>query len=246
MSTRAPIADDPIQPVLASFPPGAEDSLNRMMLSSALAAILRGRFCDILLRDRDAMTFTENQVLYELGNTERTLWFIRSGVVKVGTIIDDGRELIYDVRKDGGVVGELTALDSVRKDRAVAVERTQAIPVKFDDVIAMLESHPDLLRDLIGVFCGALADAYDQVIRLAGKDVMERLRKVLKALADKLGEARGEFVEIAAYLTQEELAQMVAARRERVSTALNLLRQRGVVHYSPRGRLVVDVRALTN
>lgn len=57
-----------------------------------------------------------DQVLYELGGTERTLWFIRTGVVKVGTIIEDGRELIFDVRKDGGVVGELSALDSVRND----------------------------------------------------------------------------------------------------------------------------------
>lgn len=223
-----------------------EDSLSRVMLSPALAAILRGHFCGILLKGRDALTFAENQVLYELGGTERTLWFIRTGVVKVGTITDDGRELIYDVRTDGGVVGELSALDSVRKDRAVAVERTEAIPVKFDEVIATLASHPDLLRDLVGLFCGALADAYDLVTRLASEDVMHRLRKVLKALADKLGEARGELVEIAAYFTQEELAQMVVARRERVSTALNLLRQRGIVQYSPRGRLIVDVHALMN
>jgi CRP-like cAMP-binding protein len=71
------------------------------------------------------------------------------------------------------------------------------------------------------------------------------LVKTLRSLASKLGEAQGELIEIATYLTQDELAQMVMARRERVSTALNLLRQRGVVHYSPRGRLRVDMRALT-
>jgi hypothetical protein len=37
---------------------------------------------------------------------------------------------------------------------------------------------------------------------------------------------------------------MVAARRERVSTALNLLRRQGMVHYSTRGHLMLDVRAL--
>jgi hypothetical protein len=37
---------------------------------------------------------------------------------------------------------------------------------------------------------------------------------------------------------------MVMARRERVSTVLNILRQRGVVQYSPRGRLRVDLRLL--
>jgi CRP/FNR family transcriptional regulator, cyclic AMP receptor protein len=223
-----------------------EDSLSLVTLSSALVPMLRGRFCDTLLKDRVALTFEDGQILYDVGETERTLWFIRTGVVKVGSVIDDGRELIYDVRKDGDVVGELSLLFSMRRDRAVAVERTEAIAVQFDEVIAVLAAHPDLLRDLIGVFCGALADAYDQVTRLAVKDVMHRLRKVLKTLVDKLGEARGELVEIAAYLTQEELAQMVVARRERVSTALNVLRQGGVVQYSPRGRLIVDVHALMN
>ena len=74
---------------------------------------------------------------------------------------------------------------------------------------------------------------------------MHRLRKTLRSLADKLGATDGEFVEIGTYLTQDELAQMVKARRERVSTALNILRQSGVVQYSPRGRLRVDMRALT-
>jgi CRP/FNR family transcriptional regulator, cyclic AMP receptor protein len=223
-----------------------EDSLSLVTVSSALVPMLRGRFCDTLLKDRAVLTFEDGQVLYDVDETERTLWFIRTGVVKVGSILDDGRELIYDVRKDGDVVGELSLLFSARKDRAVAVERTQATPAPFDEVIAVLSAHPDLLRDLIGVFCGALADAYDQVTRLAVKDVMHRLRNVLKTLAEKLGEARGDLVEIAAYLTQEELAQMVVARRERVSTALNVLRQGGVVQYSPRGRLIVDVNALSN
>jgi CRP-like cAMP-binding protein len=108
-----------------------------------------------------------------------------------------------------------------------------------------LASHPAALQDLVGVFGEALADAYDQLNSLANDDLMQRLEKTLRSLATKLGEAHGELIEIATYLTQDELAQMVMARRERVSTALNILRQRGVVQYSPRGRLRVDMRALT-
>jgi CRP-like cAMP-binding protein len=66
----------------------------------------------------------------------------------------------------------------------------------------------------------------------------------LKILAHKLGRPSGNRVEIAAYLTQEELSQMVVARRERVSTALNSLRRRGILQYSPRGHLLLDMRAL--
>ena len=101
-------------------------------LASALAGIFRGRFCDILLRDRVALPFAEGAVIYDLGATQRALWFVRRGVVKVGTITADGREIIYDVRKDGDVVGELCAFEPVRRDRAVVVEQADLVSVPLD------------------------------------------------------------------------------------------------------------------
>jgi CRP-like cAMP-binding protein len=202
-------------------------------LSAALVPIFRGRFCDVLLPNRAIRTFNEDRALYELGDREQTFFFVRHGVVKVGTITDDGREIIYGIRKDGDVVGELCVVEPVRRDRAVVVERTQAIAIPFDEVVEVLAKHPTLL-----------SEAYDQVNRLAVDDVMYRLVDVLKTLACKFGRPSGELVEIATYLTEEELAQMAVARRERVSTALNSLRRRGIAKYSARGHLLLDMRAL--
>lgn len=228
-------------------PPAAPAApLRDAALASALAGIFRGRFCDILLRDRVAQAFAEGTVIYDLGETQRALWFVRRGVVKVGTITSDGREIIYDVRKDGDVVGELCAFEPVRRDRAVVVEQADLVSVPLDAALDALARHPAALQDLVEVFGGALAEAYDQLSSVAHDDLMRRVVKTLRSLANKLGEARGELVEIGTYLTQDELAQMVMARRERVSTALNVLRQRGVVQYSPRGRLRVDLRALAD
>lgn len=214
------------------------------VFSSALVPTFRGRFCDILLPNLAARTFAEDEVIYELGDKERIFFFIRHGVVKTGTITDHGHEIIYGLRKDGDVVGELCALESVRRDRAVAVERTEAVPVAFDELVNALVKLPALFRDFVGIFCSALFEAYDQVNRLAVNDVMYRLVNVFKTLVNKFGHPLGGLVEIATYLTQEELSQMVAARRERVSTALNSLRRRGIVQYSPRGHLLLDMRAL--
>jgi CRP/FNR family transcriptional regulator len=226
---------------MSALPAAPLGSLTLAALSIALAGVFRGRFCDILLRDRVAAPFAEDAVVYDLGETQRALFFVRSGVVKVGTITADGREIIYDVRKEGDVVGELCAFEPVRRDRAVVIERADLVSVTFHDAMDALSQHPAALQDFVEVFGGALAEAYDQLNSLANDDVMQRLVKTLRSLATKLG----ELIEIAAYLTQDELAQMVVARRERVSTALNILRQRGAVQYSPRGRLRVDMRALT-
>jgi hypothetical protein len=107
-----------------------------------------------------------------------------------------------------------------------------------------LSRHPALLRSFVEVLAGALAEAYDQLHRLADDNVMERLIKVLKTLAAKLGRPSGRLTEIDAYLTQKELSEMVVARRERTSTALNSLRRHGIAQYSSRGHLLIDMPAL--
>lgn len=213
-------------------------------VSSALATVFRGGLCEILLSTRTPRTFERHAIIYDLGQTDRTLFFIRRGLVKIGTITEEGREIIYDIRADGDVVGELCALDVPRRDRAVAVETTAAIVVGFEEVVATLAGSALLLTAFITALSSVLADAYEQLNRLARGDVTHSLIAVLKALARKLGRPSGALVEIDAYLTQEELAQMVVARRERVSTALNALRREGAVHYSDAGHLLLDLGAL--
>jgi CRP-like cAMP-binding protein len=221
------------------------DAANRIAsLSSALVSIFRGKFCGILLTARTATTFDPKHVIYELGDKERLLYFVQRGVVKVGTVTDGGREIIYDLRKDGDVVGELCCLGSPRWDRAVAVERTEAIAVSFNEAMESLAKHPAVLREFVDMFSRALSEAYDQVNRLAADNVEQGLVEVLKKLGHKFGHPAGELVEIPVYLTQEELSQMVVARRERVSTALNSLRRSGVAAYSPRGHLLLNMQAL--
>jgi CRP/FNR family cyclic AMP-dependent transcriptional regulator len=236
-----------VQPAAKSeleLPIGFDDSFSQAAVSTALASVFRGKFCDAILPNRKTITFKKEEVIYDVGDKERTLFFLQDGIVKVGTITSDGHELIYDVRKGGDVVGELCASEMRRPDRAVALEQTQAIPVPFQDVMEVVRKQPDLLARLVDVFCRALNEAYAQVNALAVDDTVHRLGKVLLKLAVKIGRGAGPQVEIPTYLTQEEIAQMVAARRERISTALNFLRRRGMLEYTNQGHLVLNVKAL--
>ena len=224
-----------------------DDPLARQAaVSTALMFVFRGKFCDVILPGRKPTTFDKHDSIYEVGDDVRTLFFLQSGFAKVGTMNLDGREVIYDVRKAGDVVGELCAYEPARLDRAVALERTDAIGVPFEEIMEVLLKSPGLVAMLIEVFCRALKEAYGQVNTLAMDDTVRRLAKVLMGLATKLGRRSGSLVEIPTYLTQEEIAQMVAARREGVSTALNCLRRQGMVHYTNRGHLALDVGALEN
>ena len=216
------------------------------LLSSPLSTVFRGKLCDVVLRDRSVVTFDKNQALYDVGDDNRTLFFILTGFVKIGTITEEGSELIYDVRKAGDIVGELCASEHIRKDRAVALERTEIIVVPFDEILEIVQNDKDLLRQILSLFSNSLSDAYDTMNSLAFSDTVHRLVRVLLKLGSQLGRSTRHGIEISTYLTQEEIAQMVAVRRERVSTAMNFLRRRGMVNYSHRGNLVLNLEALKN
>jgi CRP/FNR family cyclic AMP-dependent transcriptional regulator len=226
------------------LPLDLDDSLSQAAVSTALISVFRGKFCDAILPNRKTTTFKKGAVIYDVGDSERTFFFLQAGFVKVGTITSDGHELIYDVRKGGDVVGELCASEPRRPDRAVALEQTDAIPVPFQEVMEVVRRQPDLLARLVDVFCRALSEANAQVNTLAVDDTLNRLVKVLLKLAAKVGQRSGPMVEIPTYLTQEEISQMVAVRRERISTALNFLRRRTMIEYTNHGHLVLNVKAL--
>lgn len=226
------------------MPPIAVPEGRHAPLSTALSTIFRGKLCDAVLRDRAVTTFEKDQVVYEAEDGSRTFFFIRSGFVKIGTVTEDGHELIYDVRKGGDLVGELCASEYPRQDRAVALERTDIVAVPLEDVLAIVRQDEGMLRQLVQSFCKSLSDAYDQLNSVAFGDTVHRLARVLVRLGSQLGRQVGQGIEISTYLTQEDIAQMVAVRRERVSTAMNFLRSRGMVGYSRGGYIVVDLRAL--
>jgi CRP-like cAMP-binding protein len=115
------------------------------------------------LRNRNAKTFEKDQVIYDAGDENQTFFFLQKGFVKVGSITEDGHELIYDVRKAGDIVGELCATGQQRRDRAVALERTEVIAVPLDEILEIVQTNRHLLQELVQMFCGSLSDAYDQL-----------------------------------------------------------------------------------
>ena len=116
--------------------------------------------------------------------------------------------------------------------------------VAFDEVLATVQQDRALLDQLLQALCASLSDAYDQLNSVAFGGTVDRVVKLLRKLGSDLGRRSGDWVEIPTYLTQEEIAQMIAVRRERVSLAMNVLRDKGLVQYSRRGTLVLDPDAL--
>ncbi|KQZ79070.1 hypothetical protein ASD64_11950 [Mesorhizobium sp. Root157] len=209
-------------------------------ISNALCTAFGQGSCTEFLSSRRLTSFRKNDVIYNVGDHDRVFFFIKSGFVKVGATTSSGSDVIYDLRRSGDVVGELCLTETERPDWAIALEKVETVAVPLYEIRQILAAKPAMMAAMIDVFGHTLKDAYGQINTLAADGTVRRLANVLSVLARKVGRQAGPMVEIPIYLTQEEIAQMVVARRERISTALNTLRRNGVVQYTTRGLLMVD------
>jgi len=210
---------------------------------AVLSTLFRGRLCEQLAQ-RPARRLAIGHSCYLVGDPARSVFLVRAGLVKTSVLAQSGDELILRLHKPGEVFGELCFCTGKRHEQAVALEASEVVEIPFDDLIGRLRTDAQTLFDFLSIVCDRLAEAYERLQSMSLDLTEERLVRTLLKLADELGQSAPDGLAIGHYIKQQDLAQIVAARREVVSTLLNQLRQRGLVSYHRKGRIRLNPGSL--
>jgi CRP/FNR family cyclic AMP-dependent transcriptional regulator len=101
------------------------------------------------------------------------------------------------------------------------------------------KSAPRLIGNLSRILAQRLRRTNEQLLALATLDVTGRVARQLLLLAEAYGQQEGDGIHIHLRLTQENLAQIVGASRERVNQALRQLKLQGILAVRDQHRLVL-------
>lgn len=238
-----PARRDPVHAAALSSPSRMPLRFGRHDRCVALSGLLRGKLCEHLT-GRPARRVAAGEFLYFTGEPARSIYFLRRGLVKTSRVAPDGRELILQLHRPGEIFGELCFCTGEHREQAAALEPSDVVGVLRDELLAHLLRNPEMMLDLVALTCERLADARAQLESVSFEAAMPRLARTLLRMADPSGEAAPGGEPIAHYITQEDLAQIIAARREVVSGLLNRLRDRGLIDYRRKGRISVHRQAL--
>lgn len=154
--------------------------------------------------------------LFEAGEDAESMFVVITGRVAIAIANElDKRESMVALMETGDLFGEMGLLDGgPRSAMARAIEPCEVLEIPYDPVGELLDRNPKVLRgvvrmlaDRLRVMDGALADS-------VFLDVTGRTAKRLLELA-------GDADEFVLPVTQEELAGMVGASRERVNKAIS-------------------------
>lgn len=209
-----------------------------------LSSGLRGKLCDQIARGKVAQFVPIGKHLYLAGEPAKSIYYVRSGLLRTSIVSEDGREVILRVHKPRDIFGELCFCDGRRREQAGAMEDSEVVQIPLDDLILHLQKNRQALFDFMSLMSQYLADSYERLPIVFSHSTMERLIQTLLKLAAELGEPVPDGVEITHFIKQEELAAMICAPRQVVSSLLNQLRELRLVGYARKGSLTINKKAL--
>lgn len=155
-----------------------------------------------------------NQVIFQEGADADDLFVVKHGRVAIGRRSLDGRESLVALMEPGDLFGEMPLFDDgARSASARALERSVVLRIPYDPVRRSLDDEPQLLWNVVALLAQRIRVTDDALVDAVLLDVTGRTAKRMLELA-------GDASEFQLPITQEELAGLVGASRERVNKSI--------------------------
>ena len=153
--------------------------------------------------------------LFAEGDASDELFVVESGRIAIANRSVDGRESVVALMERGDVFGEMGLFDGVgRSALARALEPSGVYAVAYEPVREVFEGRPELLWGVVGLLARRLRT---MDVALADSVFLDVTGRTAKRLLE-LSAGADEFT---LPITQEELAGLVGASRERVNKAIS-------------------------
>jgi len=209
-----------------------------LLTGTALFGSLPAELVDTVAAASASRRLDRNDVLFRAGDAASEMFVLQEGRVAIANRSADGKESVMALMEPGDLFGEMGLFDGQRSTDARALEASLVVAVPYDAVRGVLDEQPALLWGVVELLASRLRATDEALADSVFIDVPGRTAKRLLELA-------GDQDEFQLPLTQEELAGMVGASRERVNKAISLFIRLGWLQQSDRRYRILDRQQLT-
>ena len=217
----------------------AAGSLREALRETILFAELEDEQLDHIAAAGTVQSVQRGVVLFDEGAEPGEFYLVLSGRVAIAQESDDGRESLLAVLGPGELFGEMGFLDGHnRSAQARALEESDVLVVPYAELRLLYENHPTALWSAVQLLARRLRATDQALSDTVFLDVMGRTAKRLLEMA-------GESDNFEMPLTQEELASMVGASRERVNKAIHAFVRLGWITHDNRHYKITNRKNLT-
>lgn len=173
-----------------------------------------------------------------------TIYLIKEGGVKLCRYSTGGRVQILALLERGNIFGEQALVGAPEALHGEAFDDTLVCVLRRQDFEELIRSKPEMALRVMKVLAERLRQAEEAVENLAFHDVPERVALLLMRLADIYGEPHDGGRRLALRFTHQDLASMIGATRETVTSVLNRFRDEGMITVQDRHIVIRDLGRL--
>jgi CRP/FNR family transcriptional regulator len=212
-------------------------------------ALLNGMSQQTRQRVNSMMRITKRQRgewVFVLGDPAESIYFLQKGRMKITALSPDGHEVLHEIMGPGEIFGHTSSMLGIpRTTSAQTLEDSLLCEISRKDFESLLTLHPELSLQLLKSVGRRLKKAEAQLVNFICHDVSQRVRDALIELVDKESIVAPErAVEIR--ITQQDLANLVGASRQKTWQALKELEDSGVLKLMYRSIMVTAPHKLRN
>ena len=175
------------------------------------------------------------------------LYFIKEGYIRIGYISDEGVEVIREIIQKGEIFGQITLeKNNLNGEFAKAYKSDVSLcAFTIDDFQKLLKKKPDLALKFTMQVGSKLRVIENRLVNLLNRDVKTRLLNFLwQFIRANSSSAPESSVRIPNYLTHEDIAHLIGASRQTVTTLLSELTADGIILYTRQELYFPDVKKL--
>ncbi len=188
--------------------------------------------------------FTRGRVILHPGQIQEMVYLIKEGRVKVSRYSPEGREQILALLEPGDLVGELALVRETEPVHVEAFEDTLICELSRRDFISLLRRQPEVMLYVMKLLAARLRVADEEIADLVFRDVSGRLAALLLRLAEAYGERDGGKLRLTLRLTHHDIASMIGATRETVTSTLSRFRESRLIVTEQRHIVICDPEGL--
>jgi CRP/FNR family transcriptional regulator, cyclic AMP receptor protein len=222
----------------------SHEQKRRILQRHFLFGKLSGDEMDSLIRDAHVERYPAGHEIYAKGSRGQSLMAVLRGSVRLRSLSEDGKEVVFGIFNAGQIFGEMAVLDGeARSADAIAMTDCELLLVNRRELLPILENRADLCMILLKVLSRRVRQTSNQVEDLMSSQPESRVAKALLRLAEKTGGVHGPEPKL--YLSPQMLGDIAGGNRESISK--HLLQQwhhQGLIDFSEGAVMIRDLEAL--
>jgi CRP/FNR family transcriptional regulator len=179
-------------------------------------------------------SFEPGETVFRQGDRARHVFLIKSGRIRLSRAMENGAEVILDIRKPGDYLGEYIlndlATDFTYPVTASCVEKTLTCGFSRENFEDMVLKYPLVGLTVIRNMAGRIANLTERIEAMSQTHLEEKIVAVLLSVAREHGKKgqKGSYI-LEMPLTHEDLGFLVGAHRVSVTRVMKRLRETGRV-----------------